>query len=96
MIDLTQFGSVVGLAVLVGVLLQLVKLRMAPDDPQKPNLPYYAVGLGIALAVLIAGVMGNLDSPQDVLSYAIGGLFSGLTAIGGYETTVDKIKKLGS
>ncbi len=87
MIDINQLTTVGGLAVLILVLLQLFKGVL-----ETKLIPFLAVALGIVLMVVFAKVLGNMNSASDLVSYALGGLFAGLSAIGGYETLIDKLK----
>ncbi len=86
MVDLTQFGTVAGLALLVGIVIQVLKPLVAAKV-----VPYLALGLGLVLAVLIGFALGRITSTELLASYLVGGLLAGLAAIGGYEATLDKI-----
>ena len=87
MIDLSQFQTVVGLAVLIGIIVQFVKGYLTAGV-----IPWVAIVLGIVLAVVIGMVKSELVSSEAVVSYVIGGLLAGLTAIGGYESSLDKLR----
>lgn len=87
MVDLTQFLTVPGLAVLVLVFVQLVKHKVKPEWT-----PLYAVMVGITVNVALAWTNHALKLPADWLSVGLGGLFAGLMATGSYELLLDKIK----
>lgn len=87
MVDVSQFTNVAGLAVLVGSLVQLTKGFIKPE-----KVPFYAIAMGIVLALSFGYVVGNLKTLADVASYGMGGLLAALITIGGYETTIDKIR----
>ena len=87
MVDLSQFGSIAGLAALVGLIIQVVKSQI-----QKTLIPYVAIGIGIVLAVLIGLALGQIHAAADVASWIVGGLLSGVAAIGGYEATLNQIQ----
>jgi len=36
--------------------------------------------------------MGKPTSPADIVSFVVGELLAGLTAVGAYESSIDKIK----
>lgn len=88
MIDVSQFTSVASLAVLITILVQLVK----PYVRSSKLVPLVAVAMGMGLAVLIQATTGQVHSYGDVIADAIGGLVAALIAIGGYESSLDKIK----
>jgi small basic protein len=85
MIDLAQFGTVAGLAILVGVIIQVFKASVPAD-----KVPYLAILVGIVLSLGIAEVRNELLTSESVVSYLIGGFFAALTAIGGYEATLNR------
>lgn len=87
MVELSQFMTVPGLAVLVLVFVQLVKGKVKPEWT-----PLFAVVVGIVVNVLLAWTNHALKLPADWLSVGLGGLFAGLMAVGGYEMVLDKIK----
>lgn len=89
MIDLAQFLTVGGLATFLILLSQALKTYLPPTDVR--YIPYATLGLGVACGELFAGTTGHLITSQDWLSYGVGGLIAGFTAIGGYEATLDKI-----
>ena len=88
MIDLSEFQTVVGLAVLVGIIIQFVKGYL-----DAAVVPWAAIVLGIVLAVVIGLVREQIGSADAAVSYIIGGLLAGLTAIGGYESSIDKLRR---
>lgn len=88
MLDLSQFTSVGGLAVLLVVIIQFLKTSIG----SRAAVPWVSVALGIVLMILFNWVAGNVKTPAEWVSYGFGGFVAGLTATGGYEATVDKIK----
>lgn len=87
MIDISQFGSVAGLAVLIAIIVQLFKGAVTSE-----KVPFFAVGVGILIALLVAQVQGGLRTPADLVSNVVGGLLAALVAVGGYEASIDKLK----
>lgn len=87
MVDITQFTSVLGLAILVGIIVQLVKPTLKPH-----LIPYAAILAGVSLALVTGWVLGALTTPAEVFSYVLGGVFAALLAVGGYEASIDKLK----
>jgi len=81
MVDLTQFATVAGLAVLIAVILTV----FCPPGGGKlteTRVPYIAVILGILLSVAIGYSTEALTSPRHLTAWVIGGILAGLTAIG--------------
>ncbi|MCL5264918.1 MAG: hypothetical protein M1343_06970 [Chloroflexi bacterium] len=87
MVDISQFSSVGALAVLVLLIIEVFKSKL---DQEKA--PYAAIVIGIVLAFVFGYVQHLINSPADLVSYVVGGALAGLTAVGGYEATIDKIK----
>ena len=83
MVDLSQFGTIAGLAALIALIIRFVY----PEDWPKPVKPYTALGLGIVLALVIGLALGKIHVGADWLSWGIGGFMAGVTATGGYEAT---------
>jgi len=73
--------------VLIGVIVQVLKPRVDGSF-----VPFFAICLGIVLAVLLGLTQGKIGNASDLASFIIGGFFAALTAVGGYEATIDKIK----
>ena len=88
MVDLNNYASIVGLAGLIGLILQF----LWPQGISTKLKPYVGCAIGLLFSLAIGYVMGNIKSGADWLSWAIGGFLSGVTATGGYELTVDKLK----
>lgn len=93
MVDLSQFWSVGGLAVLVAALIQVAKLGPLGADACKPWIPYIAMALGITLSVVIGWGLVRMGTPADKVSAVLGGLLAGLVATGFYQATIDPLKK---
>lgn len=89
MIDLTPYGTVAGLAVLIGILVQVFKSQL-----NKEGIPYVAMALGVVLALLIGYARGQVVGLEAVINHGIGGLLAGLLAVGGYEASIQRIKNL--
>lgn len=89
MIDLNQFLTVGGLATFLLLLTQALKAYIPSAEAR--YIPFATLGLGILFGEVFAGATGHLSITQDWLSYGIGGLIAGFTAIGGYEATLDKM-----
>ena len=81
MVDLSQFATVGGLAVLIAVIVQFVKQWL--PQPSGPSL--FALVVGLVLSPLIGAVLGHILVPADVLSWIIGGFFAAVAATGGYS-----------
>lgn len=90
MLDLSQFGTVGGLAVAVGLIMQLLKATILPPN-LKPFIPWMAIGGGVILALLY-GVAFNQSGSAALAQLALTGLSGGLTATGGYQALVDAFK----
>jgi hypothetical protein len=91
MIDLNQFLTVGGLATFLLLLTQALKTYVPKVDAQ--YIPFATLGLGVLLGEGFAASTAHLTTSQDWVSYGVGGLIAGFTAIGGYEATLDKILK---
>lgn len=92
-IDISVLLTIGGLAAAVGFIMQLAKQVWLPSDPDKAWVPFGTVVLAILLAVVAAVSQGALQSGQDILRVVLLGLMAGGAAIGGYEATLDKLKK---
>lgn len=91
MVDLNQFLTVGGLAAFLLLLTQALKTYVPTVDAR--YIPFATLGLGVVSGEIFAGTTGHLLAQQDWVSYGVGGLIAGFTAIGGYEATLDKILK---
>lgn len=87
MVDISQFSNVAALAVLVAIIVQLVKSQL-----QAKLVPYAAIAVGVALAVVLGVVQQQIHTAADLVSWVVGGFLAALLAIGGYEASLDKIK----
>lgn len=98
MVELEQFGSVSGLAVFIVVVVQVLKAVLPLSEEQKtrvwPWLPLVAIALGLVLAPVIGLALGRITTPALLLSWVLGGILAGTEAVGVYETTVDKVKRI--
>lgn len=94
MIDLNQFTTIAELAVLIGVIVQAYKLIRKPPDTEKDSLPIVAIVAGLILAPLFGWVLGKIQTNEDFVSFVVGGFLAGVSSVGGYEATVDKLKNL--
>jgi ABC-type xylose transport system permease subunit len=94
MMDLSQAGSVSGLAVLILLLVQVLKMVWPLTDAQKQWLPMLSILLGLVLGPLIGFVLGNVTDLLSLATWVFGGFLGGASAIGAYEVTIDKVKRL--
>lgn len=92
MVDLSQYAGVGGIAVLAG-LVGVIIAAFYPKSLSVEYKPHVSALLAILLAVLIGYTTGSLKTGGDWLSWGLGGLLAGLSAVGGYEATWDKLKK---
>lgn len=92
MVDLSQFVGVGGIAVLAGLVGVLVG-AFYPKGLNQDYKPHVSTVLAIILALLIGFTTGNIQTGADWLSWGLGGLLAGLSAVGAYEATWDKLKK---
>jgi hypothetical protein len=90
MVDLSQFLTVGGLAVLLSLIVQFFKQYL--PDTAKPWIPWLSVGLGIVLA-LGFGAASNLMTTQALVSLAVTGLLAGFSAVGLYQGTLNNLPK---
>lgn len=88
MLDLSQFGTVAGLAVIIGLLVQFTKPQLPTGV--LPWLPWIACLLGAVLAVIDGIATGQ--ATQALAQLALTGVLGGLTATGLYQGTVDALK----
>ncbi len=91
MVDLSQFAGVGGIAALAG-LVGVIIGAFYPKSWSTDYKPHVATVLAIVLAILIGLATGSLKTGADWLSWGLGGLLAGLSAVGGYEATWDKLK----
>jgi hypothetical protein len=89
MIDLNQFLTISGLAGFLMILLQAFKRQTPPAV--LPYVPYIASALGIVCALLFAFSTGNITTLQSGVSYGVTGLLAGLSSVGLYQHTLDKL-----
>lgn len=81
MVDLDQFATVAGLAVLIALILTV----FFPQETGKTDnrrLPYVALGVGVLLSVAIGWATEGIKTPRDCVAWVIGGVLAGFTAIG--------------
>lgn len=76
--QLTDLQTTAGLAVVVAFLVQIGKRYIAED-----RVPLFALGLGVALAVLATAALGNYGVPA-VAQAILTGLLGGAASIGLY------------
>lgn len=87
MVQIDQFTTVGTLAALILVIAQFAKAFLEPK-----YIPYLSVASGVVLMVVFGGLTEGVNTANDLVGYALGGLFAGLTAVGGYEATIDKFR----
>ena len=89
-INLTQFTSTAGLAILIGIILQGVKM-FRPDSETNNDLPKIALYIGIIASIAIGIAVGGIPlAPTNqafaaLLAWILSGVVAALTATGGYE-----------
>lgn len=89
--DLTQFETVGGLAVILTALMQAIK-PVLPTNLVK-WIPWFAAVLGIILAELAGFGLGSLTRTTAV-QLGFTGFLAGFAASGFYQATIDPVKKL--
>jgi len=94
MIDLSQFQTVSELALFIMVAIQVVKLAVPLLDAHKVYIPLGAIVLGVILGPVIGLALGQVGTLQGLLEWFMGGFLAGAEAIGAYEATWDKVKRL--
>ena len=85
MVDITQFETVGGLAVVVFLLVQAAKPLLTAR--LIPWLPWLSIVMGIILAVLVAVGTGETTRLQ-LVTFFFTGILAGLSAVGLYQGTV--------
>jgi hypothetical protein len=93
MIDPGLFITGGGLVVVILLIVGVIKGRR-PDLADL--MPIIAAVIGIVLTLLIGWGIQAYSTPNDIVSYALTGLVAGLTSVGAYEVTWDKLKKRSS
>jgi hypothetical protein len=78
-----------GAAILVALFIGILKGRL---PGLADIMPLLALIIGVILSVLIGFGMQAIKTPPDFTSYVLTGVLIGLTAVGGYELTWDKLK----
>ena len=86
--DVTQVANVAAISTLVMTLVHFTKKGLAPI-----LVALYAVLLGIVLALIAGEALDKLQSAPAIAQFALMGFLAGVTAIGEYELTLDKIVK---
>lgn len=90
MVDLNQFFSLGGLAILTMIGVQIVKGFMKPGDEDKRWIPLWAIGIGVVFSYILAWGIGALGDPAQIVAALLGGILSGASSVGLYEATLNQ------